>query len=285
MPARKYHAYRKTVFTYHRRLQRNAVDGTDITVWIVNIDHEKEEVGCSWRLPSHHYNYYGDRRFVDKYKHELAIGDNLKWQSKVELDIWINKLIYSSHQIYDSIQTVWFSRGFEDGCIFFETEFLPNGHKDLVQMESGDYWVLLRSGGRVFPRKWVFDVVILDEQYKRVQYSWASVDNELDIEFETGGLDTSVLLSAWVFTYQFQAIVQDPTINAAVFLMKNFTWKVSIKDGRFQSIGMGNLQNQLMLEDSDVIHVFVKDSDNIRLLVLCSNGLEKMYSWFQEEYC
>lgn len=86
-------------------------------------------------------------------------------------------------------------------------------------MESGDYWVLLRSGWRVFPvrvvnnkidkggiefwaahelqskytllfgaeRKWVFDVVILDEQYKRVQYSWASVDNELDIEFETGG--------------------------------------------------------------------------------------------------
>lgn len=148
----------KPFFTYHRRLQRNAVDGTGITVWIVNIDHEKEEVGCSWRLPSHHYNYYGDRRFVDKYKHELAIGDNLKWQSKVELDIWINKLIYSSHQIYDSkfrfwsfihicflghnvyvglvigyvlicwlpnclgIQTVWFSRGFEDGCIFFETE-------------------------------------------------------------------------------------------------------------------------------------------------------------------
>ncbi|KAG5534654.1 hypothetical protein RHGRI_015808 [Rhododendron griersonianum] len=61
--------------------------------------------------------------------------------------------------------------------------------------------------------------------------------------------------------------------------MKNFTRKVSIKDGCFQSTGMENLQNQLMVEDSDVIHVFVKDSDNIRLLVLCSNGLEKMYLW------
>ncbi|KAI8531045.1 hypothetical protein RHMOL_Rhmol11G0107400 [Rhododendron molle] len=85
-----------------------------------------------------------------------------------------------------------------------------------------------------------------------------------------------------VFTHQFQAILQDPTIDVIVFRMKNFTWKVPIKNGCFQSIGMEILQNELKLEDSDLIFVAVKDPGNIRLLVLCSNGLEKMYSWFYE---
>lgn len=86
-------------------------------------------------------------------------------------------------------------------------------------MESGYYWVLLKSGWRVFPihvvhnkvvkgwvefwfahklrskfrllfgaeRKWVFDVVILDEEYNRIDYDWVTVNNELDIESEVAG--------------------------------------------------------------------------------------------------
>lgn len=92
----------KPFFSYYTQLRRDKVDGTGITIQIVNIDDEDEEVGSSRRHESHHYYYFGDVRFVDKYGRDLAIGDLFKWETREELDIWINKQIYSSHQIYDS---------------------------------------------------------------------------------------------------------------------------------------------------------------------------------------
>ncbi|KAF7129147.1 hypothetical protein RHSIM_Rhsim10G0197800 [Rhododendron simsii] len=81
-----------------------------------------------------------------------------------------------------------------------------------------------------------------------------------------------------VFTHRVEAILQNQTIDAIAFRMKNFDWKVLKKSGCFQSIGMEVLQNQLKLQDSDLIFVAIKDPCNIRLLILCSNGLEKICS-------
>ncbi|KAI8532723.1 hypothetical protein RHMOL_Rhmol11G0235600 [Rhododendron molle] len=62
--------------------------------------------------------------------------------------------------------------------------------------------------------------------------------------------------------------------------MNNFEWKVPRQNGHLQPIGMEILQNRLRLQDSDLVFVAIKDSSDIRLLVLSSDGYEKMYFWF-----
>lgn len=80
-------------------------------------------------------------------------------------------------------------------------------------MEAGEYWVLFKTGWKIFPvcvvnnrlhkgwvqfwikhklqpnfrllfaaeQKLIFDVIILDKQLRCVDYNWVTVNNELDI--------------------------------------------------------------------------------------------------------
>lgn len=69
-----------------------------------------------------------------------------------------------------------------------------------------------------------------------------------------------------------------------VIKMGNRTWAIPIQDlqqnGHLQPSGMEVLQNRLRLQHSDLVFVAVKDPSDIRLLVLSSDGSEKMHFWF-----
>ncbi|KAG5521806.1 hypothetical protein RHGRI_034136 [Rhododendron griersonianum] len=93
------------------------------------------------------------------------------------------------------------------------TKLLPANLRDIDAMEAGEYWVLFKTGWKIFPvrvvnkklhkgwvqfwikhklqpnfrllfaaeQKWIFDVIILDKQLRCVDYNWVTINNELDI--------------------------------------------------------------------------------------------------------
>ncbi|XP_058201477.1 uncharacterized protein LOC131316194 [Rhododendron vialii] len=83
-----------------------------------------------------------------------------------------------------------------------------------------------------------------------------------------------------VFTHHSKGFFHDQAIAQIVFCMNNFEWKVPQQNGHLQPIVMEILPNKLRLQDSDMVFVAVKDPSDILLLVLSSNGSEKMYCWF-----
>ncbi|KAG5528056.1 hypothetical protein RHGRI_028854 [Rhododendron griersonianum] len=80
-----------------------------------------------------------------------------------------------------------------------------------------------------------------------------------------------------VFTNRFEGFFHNQPIHNITFCMNDFKWNVPLQNGQFQPIGMKVPENTLRIEESDVVFIAVEDPSNIRLLVLGSNGSEKMY--------
>ncbi|KAG5521127.1 hypothetical protein RHGRI_033622 [Rhododendron griersonianum] len=92
----------KPFFRIHSTSNRDLVDRTGVTFRIENINKEDEEVAHSTRLPSHYYLYYPNMNFLTKYADKLPIGDLLTWKTRKDLDVWMNRQIYFSHNIQQS---------------------------------------------------------------------------------------------------------------------------------------------------------------------------------------
>ncbi|KAI8570659.1 hypothetical protein RHMOL_Rhmol01G0053100 [Rhododendron molle] len=74
--------------------------------------------------------------------------------------------------------------------------------------------------------------------------------------------------------------LQMPSLSPSESSKNLFLSRQRTQETDQKAIGMEVLQNQLKLQHADLIFAAVKDPSNIHLLVICSNGLEKIYSCF-----
>ncbi|KAI8570657.1 hypothetical protein RHMOL_Rhmol01G0052900 [Rhododendron molle] len=74
--------------------------------------------------------------------------------------------------------------------------------------------------------------------------------------------------------------LQMPSLSPSESSKNLFLSRQQTQETDQKAIGMEVLQNQLKLQHADLIFAAVKDPSNIHLLVICSNGLEKIYSCF-----
>ncbi|XP_058228378.1 uncharacterized protein LOC131336518 isoform X2 [Rhododendron vialii] len=122
-----------------------------------------------------------------------------------------------------------------------------------------------------YQHKWIFEVFMLDENLNRDKYGPMNANSDLvDNNAPSGEIMTAWLPSIFFadrYPLQF-AYVKAP--------------QTSVSQGSLQPIGLEILQIMLNLQDSNLMLVAVlRHPDDVRLLVLYSNGFEKMYSWFE----
>ncbi|KAI8570663.1 hypothetical protein RHMOL_Rhmol01G0053500 [Rhododendron molle] len=84
----------------------------------------------------------------------------------------------------------------------------------------------------------------------------------------------------WVKLGQYLSTRADVTGSLGSMDQESFLSRQQTQETDQKAIGMEVLQNQLKLQHADLIFAAVKDPSNIHLLVICSNGLEKIYSCF-----
>ncbi|KAI8535111.1 hypothetical protein RHMOL_Rhmol10G0149800 [Rhododendron molle] len=84
-----------------------------------------------------------------------------------------------------------------------------------------------------------------------------------------------------IFAVYFHLLLQEENIDKIIVHMKRLTWEIPKIQGSLQPIGLKILQIMLNLQNSNLMPVAVQHLDDVRLLVLDSNGFEKMYSWFE----
>ncbi|KAH7852913.1 hypothetical protein Vadar_030874 [Vaccinium darrowii] len=293
-----------------------------------------EEVAFSESLGSDPLIYYASPRFVAKFGPILPVGGAQEWLYKREMDVWISKMIFFSFLplTFENDEVLWLVKEITTTSV--DDQLMPAGLEDLFEVYNRNVWVLFKSGAQVWPvqivdnhfeagwdnfcrdhrlrpgfklvlgseRKWIFDVIILNESLERVSYHWNVVHHHLvnphppSVAISTSCLPSVMFSDEYVFEFgyvcqarhslnqalavRFEGFLANEDVVEIVFRMGTKEWTVSKVNGCFRLTDLRVFVKALDLHAMDFLYFGVVEASDVRVIVFDANGVERVYMWF-----
>ncbi|XP_058217299.1 uncharacterized protein LOC131328367 [Rhododendron vialii] len=273
--------------------------------------------------------------FVREYRDVLGLGDNLIWAVRDDLVKWLDALVHNSFVRYSTpdVDRCWYIKRISQLLVFAPTMLLPQSLWSSFEGIARSTWILLRHGSKAWPiqvvdtvmrngwhefrtthgiasnyklilmceRKWVFNVIILDENDIEVSYNWTMLVNEHWREFHSvqGNLITACSPSTILrnlpliksgyccipevnylqeFQTRLEPVLEDLNLQSISVRMGNRTWRISIDSGYLNAAMFNLFLNALQLQLYDYLFITMLPNLEITVVILDGgNGSARIY--------